>query len=273
MLTAAARALYREDPQPWVLDDTLALQLAGEAGTSILSMLRDRLSQDELMAFSRWVCVRSRVAEDLVERALAEGVQQYVILGAGLDSFAYRRVDLLDRLRVFEVDHPASQRWKRQRLEALSIQPPKRLVFAPVDFETQSLTDGLVASGFDVDSRAVFSWIGVTMYLTLDAIQKTLRAVASCAQGSRIVLTYNQPLSALDGFSRTVTGALANALGQAGEPFISLFTPDEARALLTEQGFRDLRDYGPDEARLDFFQGRGNVLIAGAQRVLIGTVT
>jgi methyltransferase (TIGR00027 family) len=123
MLTAAARALYREDPRPWVLDDTLALQRAGDPGTLILSMLRDRLSRDELMAFSRWVCVRSRVAENLVEQALAEGVQQYVILGAGLDSFAYRRVDLLDRLRVFEVDHPASQQASRSLASSRPTKP------------------------------------------------------------------------------------------------------------------------------------------------------
>ncbi len=272
MLTAAARALHREDPQPWVLDDTLALLLAGDPGTSMLSLVRGRLSRDQLMSFSRWVCVRSRLAEDLVQRALAGGVRQYVILGAGLDSFAYRRGDLLDRLRVFEVDQPASQQWKRRRLEHLSVELPENLVFAAVDFETQSLMDGLIASGFDADSRTVFSWIGVTMYLTIDAIRMTLRAVATCAQGSQIVLTYNQPASAVDDFSRSVTGALAAAVGEAGEPFISVFTPDEARALLREEGFREIQDYGPDEARRDYFQNREDVLIAGAQRVLIGLV-
>jgi len=272
MLTAAARALYREDAQPWVLEDSLALELAGEAGMSMLSLLRDRLSRDQLMAFSRWVSVRSRLVEDLVQRALSQGVQRYVILGAGLDSFAYRRADLLDRLRVFEVDHHASQRWKRQRLEELSIPIPKDLVFAPVDFGSQSLIDGLMASGFEADAPAVFSWIGVTMYLTTDAIRKTLRAVASCAHNSQVVLTYNQPTSTLDALSRTVTDTLADAIGQAGEPFISLFTPEAAQALLREEGFRDMQDYGADEARRDYFQSREDVLIAGAQRMLIGAV-
>lgn len=272
MLTAAARALQREDPQPWVLDDTLALMLAGDAGTSMLSLVRGRMSRDELMAFSRWVCVRSRLAEDRVQRALADGVRQYVILGAGLDSFAYRRADLLDRLRVFEVDHPASQLWKRRRLEELSIALPENLVFAAVDFESQSLMDRLVAAGFDPESRTVFSWLGVTMYLTVDAIRMTLQTVASCASGSQVLVTYNQPFFALDDFSRGVTGTLAAAIGDAGEPFISFFTPDEAQALLGGEGFRDLQDYGPAEARRDYFQNRENVLIAGAQRVLIGTV-
>lgn len=272
MLTAAARALQRDDPQPWVLDDTLALLLAGDAGTSMLQLIRGRLSRDELMSFSRWVCVRARLAEDLVQSALAGGVRQYVILGAGLDSFAYRRSDLLDRVHVFEVDHPASQQWKRRRLEDLSVALPRNLVFAAVDFETQSLIDGLVATGFDPGSPTVFSWIGVTMYLTVDAIRETLRAVATCARGSQILLTYNQPASAIDEFSRRVTGALAAAVGEAGEPFISWFTPDDARSLLKGEGFADIRDYGPDEARRDYFQNREDVLIAGAQRVLIGTV-
>jgi methyltransferase (TIGR00027 family) len=272
MLTAAARALCREDPQPWVLGDSFALELAGDAGISMLNVIRARLSRDQLMAFSRWVCVRSRVVEDLVQRALSKGVQQYVILGAGLDSFAYRRVDLLDRLRVFEVDHPASQRWKRERLEQLSIPTPKGLIFAPVDFESQSLIDGLVASGFEAEAPAVFSWIGVTMYLTTDAIRKTLRAVASCGHGSQIVLTYNQPASTLDALSRTVGETLADTIGQGGEPFISLFTPEAAQALVREEGFRDIQDYGGDEARRDYFQSREDVLIAGVQRILIGAV-
>ena len=272
ILTAAVRALHREDPRPWVLDDTFAVLLAGDAGIAMLDLVRDRLSQNELMSFSRWVCVRSRLAEDLVERALAEGCRQYVILGAGLDSFAYRRTDLLDRLLVYEVDHPASQEWKRQRLERLAVELPENLVFAPVDFETQSLTDSLVTSGFDPGSRTVFSWIGVTMYLTMDAVRTTLRTLATCARGSQIVLTYNQPASALDDFSRGVTNALAAAVGETGEPFITFLTPDEARTLLTEEGFRDIQDYGAEEARRDYFQNRPDVAIAGAQRVLFGAV-
>lgn len=272
ILTAAARAHYRTEKPPWIFDDTLAAALAGEAGASMLRRLESRLSPEELMGFCRWVCVRARFVEDAVERALAGGVEQYVILGAGLDSFAYRRADLMDRLRVFEVDSPASQRWKRERLEDVSIQPPPNLVFAAVDFERQPLLEGLAASGFDVASRAVFSWIGVTMYLTMDAIRSTLREVASCARETRIVLTYNQPLDGLDGFSRAVTGAIAAALGEGGEPFLSLFTPTEAQALLEREGFRRLSDFGAAEAGRDYFRGRQEVRIAGAQRILIAEV-
>src|SRR5687767_8803463 len=146
VLTAAARALHREEPPPWVLDDQLALALSGEDGRLLAEQLRTELSPQALLGFARWCCVRARLPEDTVERALADGVRQYVILGAGLDSFAYRRGDLLDRLRVFEVDHPASQDWKRQRLDALGLARPPNLVFAPVDFERQTLRAGLEAA-------------------------------------------------------------------------------------------------------------------------------
>src|SRR6266851_2552495 len=109
-----------------------------------------------MRSFSGWVAVRARLPEDVVEEAVRDGVDQYVILGAGLDSFAYRRKDLVDHLRVFEVDHPASQTWKRRRLAELNIEIPSNLIYAPVDFESQTMRDGLEASGFDFTARAVF---------------------------------------------------------------------------------------------------------------------
>jgi methyltransferase (TIGR00027 family) len=121
VLTAVARAVHREESQPWVMDDYLALGLAGREGLVLRERLRAELPRSHLLAFSRWVCVRARFAEDIVERAVASGVRQYVILDAGLDSFACRRGDLLDRLRVFEVDHPATQLWKRRQLAELGM--------------------------------------------------------------------------------------------------------------------------------------------------------
>ncbi len=109
VLTAVARAVHREEPPPWVIDDYLALPLAGQAGLALLKRLRAQVPAPHLLAFSRWMCVRARFPEDIVERAAASGTRQYVILGAGLDSFAYRRDDLLGQLHVFEVDHPATQ--------------------------------------------------------------------------------------------------------------------------------------------------------------------
>jgi methyltransferase (TIGR00027 family) len=128
----------------------LALGLAGDEGVLLAQKLRDELRADDLLTFTRWMSVRSRLTEDVVERAMADGIRQYAILGAGLDSFAYRRPDLLARLRVFEVDHPASQAWKRERLAKLGVRLPTSLVFAPVDFESQTMHGGLVAAGFEL---------------------------------------------------------------------------------------------------------------------------
>ena len=156
VLTAVARAVHREEPRPWVIDDYLATGLAGREGLTLRERLQAELPPSFIAAFSRWVCVRARFAEDIVEQAAASGVRQYVILGAGLDSFAYRRHDLLDQLRVFEVDHPATQQWKRRRLAGLGVGIPAGLVFAPVDFERQTMREGLEQAGFDFRQLAVF---------------------------------------------------------------------------------------------------------------------
>jgi methyltransferase (TIGR00027 family) len=272
VLTAVARALHREEPQPWVIDDYLAPGLTGQEGLALRERLRTELPRLFVLAFCRWVCVRARFAEDIVEQAAGAGVRQYVILGAGLDSFAYRHNDLLDRLRVFEVDHPATQRWKRQRLAELGVDSPASLVFAPVDFERQTLREGLEEAGFDFRQRAVFSWVGVTMYLTLDAIDATLAAMAGCRAGTRVVLTYNQPPAALSGTTAQVAAAFAGIAAEMGEPFVSRFLPGEIGELLRKHGFGDIVDFGPDEARATYFHGRADVEIAGAQRLIAATV-
>ncbi len=138
----------------------------------------------------------SRYTEDAVEEQAGTGVRQYVILGAGLDTFAYRRPD--PALRVFEVDHPATQAWKQRRLADLGVVIPDSLVLVPVDFELQGLGPSLEEAGFSFQERAVFSWLGVTMYLTPDAIGQTLSTIAHGAAGTRVVLTYNQPDRVLD---------------------------------------------------------------------------
>jgi methyltransferase (TIGR00027 family) len=272
VLTAVARAVHREEPRPWVIDDYLAVGLAGREGLALRERLQAELPPSFIAAFSRWVCVRARFAEDIVEQAAASGVRQYVILGAGLDSFAYRRHDLLDQLRVFEVDHPATQQWKRRRLAGLGVGIPAGLVFAPVDFERQTMREGLEQAGFDFRQLAVFSWVGVTMYLTLDAISATLATMAGCRAGTRVVLTYNQPPVALGGTTAQIAAAFAGIAAEMGEPFVSRFLPGQIDQLLREHGFGEIADFGPQEARTSYFQGRTNVEIAGAQRLIAATV-
>src|SRR5256886_3360098 len=256
VLTAVARALHREEPPPWVLDDPLAMGLAGDDGPAVARRVRTELSPESLLSFTGWVCVRARLPEDIVEKSVEQGVEQYVILGAGLDSFAYRRSDLVSHLRVYEVDHPASQAWKRQRLAEMGVRPPANLTYAPIDFEHQTLRRGLTTAGFDFAAPAAFSWIGVTMYLTVEAIRSTLATIATCAPGTRIVMTYNQPLSALHGIALELDSAIRTFATEAGEPFLSLFIPQEIGAPLRESGVADIMDFGPEEAAPTSFSGR-----------------
>lgn len=273
IMTAVARAMHRDEPPPWVLDDFLAAGLAGDDGTTIRDELVAALPPQNLLSFTRWVCVRARYPEDLVARAVASGRRmQYVILGAGLDTFAYRRTDLRDNLRVFEVDHPASQAWKRARLGALGVTPGDNLVFVPVDLEHQTLLDGLTRAGVDFTTPTIVSWIGVTMYLTSDAIDATLREVAQFAEGSRLVLTYNQPQSAVSGPGARTEAVMARATAAMGEPFISLFRPDEIEQRLRDHGYTDVEHFGPDEALITYFPGRDDVRFGGAQRLIAATV-
>jgi len=247
--------------------------LAGEEGVALAARLRAELAPPQLLSFSRWVCVRARWVEDIVEAAVAQGVRQYVVLGAGLDSFAYRRGDLLDRLRVFEVDHPASQAWKRHRLAQLDVTLPGNLVFAAVDFEQEALVDGLTRAGFDFGQRAVFSWIGVTMYLSLDAIQETLSTVNRCPAGTRLVLTYNLPRAELDTKGAQFAALLAPMTADLGEPMISLFTPKQIEQLLREHNFDEIVHFGPNEAAATYFRLDDDVWLHGIQRLIAASVS
>ncbi len=273
VLTAVARAMHRSDQTPVIFDDWLAEGLAGDDANRITQYLRANVPPEHVAAFVRWVGARSRFTEDYVEQALAGGTEQYVILGAGLDSFAYRRRDLLDRLHVFEVDHPASQAWKRSRLDALGVEVPARLDFVPVDFERSTLRRALEQCGFDFAVPAIVSWIGVTMYLTRDAIEATLADLAGTAAGSKVVLTYNQPRELLDDLSAEVARSLMSLAEMWGEPFVSFFAPHDVEALLHRHGFGLVSDVGPDEARRAYFMDDGTVQIAGAQRLASGTLT
>ena len=141
-----------------------------------------------------------------------------------------------------------------------------------MDFERQTLREGLEQAGFDFGQRAVFSWVGVTMYLTLDAISATLATMAGCRAGSRVVLTYNQPPAVLRGTTAQIAAAFAGIAAEMGEPFVSRFLPGQIHQLLREHGFGEIADFGPDEARAVYFQGRTDVEIAGAQRLIAATV-
>ncbi len=234
MSAAVARGTHRlwDDP-PWIFDDPFALLLVGEGWEAFATASRALARPAVWRQGHAGVLVRARYPED---RLAAGGYSQYVILGAGLDSFAWRRPDAAAALRVFEVDHPATQAWKRERAARLALPLSERHLFVPVDFETQSLNECLDAAGFDRSGAALFSWVGTTMYLQPDAIAATLRFVGGCAPGSEIVLSYNQTAAYIDDIGREFLAAIKPLVAAMGEPVHTAFEPAQMEALLADCG-------------------------------------
>lgn len=211
--------------------------------------------------FRASILARARFIEDLLEERLAAGVGQYVILGAGLDTFAQRRPELASRLRVFEIDQPSPQAWKRRRLEELGLGVPPHLKLVPVDFEAgDDWWQRLAAAGFDASKPAVVASTGVSMYLTKQAIAETLRRVAGLAPGSTLAMSFMLPIELLDpevrvGVERAAAGARA-----AGTPFISFFTPNELLELARECGFERVQHVSAESLAERYFAERSDGL-------------
>jgi methyltransferase (TIGR00027 family) len=234
VITAIARGQHRlQDPTPWVFDDPFALSLAGPCWPHTYAMVTTLLTEPVLRQAIGLIVGRSRYAEDWLA---AGDFTQYVILGAGLDSFAWRRPDVLHSVRVFEVDHPATQTWKRHRVEELALPTTDRHVFVPTDFETATLRAGLDAAGFDATAPTLFSWLGVTIYLTVEAIEATLRTVASCGTGSEIVLSYSPTAQFVDELGQQLREQMAPVAATGGEVFQTLLSPSEAEQLIDSCG-------------------------------------
>jgi methyltransferase (TIGR00027 family) len=257
--TAARVALWRAmhvqvDPPPHVLEDEIGLRLiAPEDGW------RDRPDMDPgfTSPFRASIVARARFIEDIVAERADAGVGQYVILGAGLDTFAQRKPEIASRLRIFEVDQPGPQAWKRQRLIELGFGIPDWLRFVPVDFERDdSWWQQLATAGLDAGQPAVVSSTGVSMYLTRDAIMAMLRQVASLASGSTFVMTFILPLELPDPEARPGLELAKKGAQASGTPFISFFTPAEMLTLAREAGFRDVQHVSAATLAQRYFSGR-----------------
>jgi methyltransferase (TIGR00027 family) len=204
----------------------------------------------------RWfIAARSRIAEDALTVAVRNGARQLVVLGAGLDTLAYR-TPAADRLRVFEIDHPATQAWKRQCLLKASIEVPDRLTFVPVDFERETLADALASAGFDQQRRSFFSWLGVVPYLTEQAVFSTLGFIAGLSGGAEVVFDYVNPAASMTPAREAEHQALVSRVAALGETIKSHFDTHALRAELTSLGFRDLDDFGPAQIAERFFPER-----------------
>jgi methyltransferase (TIGR00027 family) len=250
---ASLRAAHQLVDKPRIFDDPLALRIIGADAEAAV---RARAGQSPMAPLRPFVAVRSRYAEDELARAVQRGVRQYVVLGAGLDTFAYRHPYPRSRLRVFEVDHPATQAWKRGRLTDTGIAVPESLTFAGIDFEKQTLADGLRQVAFKANEPAFFSMLGVIVYLTRDAARDTFKFVASLPVGTEIAFDYALVPSALSESDRAGHDEVARRVAMGGEPWLTYFEPTTLAAELRAIGFTRLEDLGPDEIYARYFKNR-----------------
>jgi methyltransferase (TIGR00027 family) len=265
---AIRRAEHQLLDRPRVFDDPLALRVIG---AEAVARLRSNHKQDRRVsqAFRAFMAARSRYAEDELAHAFAQGIRQYVVLGAGLDTFAYRSPH--PGLQVFEVDHPATQAWKREQLQAAEIAIPASLTFAPIDFERQTLADGLAQSGFDARLPAFFSWLGVTPYLTREACMTTLGFIAKMPAGSGVVFDFVADPALLNAGQRQAFEALAERVARYGEPFQLFFDPAELQDELGQLGFHRTEFLQRKELNERYFKDRTDgLMVRGGLGHLMG---
>jgi methyltransferase (TIGR00027 family) len=265
---AIRRAAHQLLDDPKVFDDPLAVAIAGR---------ESERSQEAQQPYSRalraFLAVRSRYAEDQLARTVERGVRQYVVLGAGLDTFAYRNPFQFAGLQVFEVDHPATQEWKREQLREAGIAIPSEMKYAPVDFERESLEEGLLQAGFEKRQPAFFSWLGVTPYLSRPAFDSTIQFIAQMPSGSGVVFDYAVERSLLNPTQQLALDALAERVARAGEPFQLFFNPSVLASDLAGLGFGNIEDLNCDQINARYFAGRSDGLaVSGGGHLLCAQV-
>jgi methyltransferase (TIGR00027 family) len=245
---AAHRAVHQLLEQGRIFHDPLAVRILGEDPRALEAEAVANPAQRGMRLF---IAARTRFAETAVAGGARRGLRQLVVLGAGLDTFAYRNPHA--GLRVFEVDYPATQAWKRQRLAEAGIAAPESLAFAPVDFERVSLAEGLAEAGFDAAQPAIFTWMGVVPYLTEPAVFATLGFIAGLIRGSEVVFTYSDPPEEMPARTAMAHGRRAARAAALGEPWLTFFTPRTLHPRLRALGFGEIEDLGPTEVSILYF--------------------
>jgi methyltransferase (TIGR00027 family) len=258
MAAATHRLIHTLVDRPVLLSDALVGKLLEPIQGKPPDMEAVRRAAPARAGMRAHVVARSLFAEETLAKAVTRGVRQYVLLGAGLDTFAYRNP--WSDIMVFESDHVDTGRWKRERLNAAGVTPPANVVYAAFDFEREALVDGLARAGFNPAKPAVFAWLGVTMYLTLEAIERTLRAVASLPEGTEIVLDYSAPTTEFPEAIRAYIDKARAALADVGEPWLSFFTPADMGRLLAQTGFSEIENLSGIDMAARWFEGRSDGL-------------
>jgi len=248
LLIARQRAAHQLLDHGSILHDPFALKILGEDEKDVLQFA----NAHPLLSIGRlFTAARSRIAEDALSDAIESGIRQIVILGAGLDTFALRNPHSALEVRIYEVDHPATQAWKRERMAEAQLPLPQWVTFVPVDFERGDLGEALVGAGFQQNSPAFFTWLGVVPYLSQDAIDRTLDDIASI-QKSEVVFDYMQPPEAFSEELRQIEKARSEQLEKIGERTASRFEPAGIAAILRSLGFSQIEDIGFQEIKSRF---------------------
>ena len=257
---AAYRAVHQIHECGVIFRDPFVVKILVEETRATLDQVAADPAQRPMRLF---IVARSRFSEEALAASVAAGVRQVVVLGAGLDTFSLRKPFATQGVRVFEVDYPATQAWKRERLAKAGLAMPAPLVFAPVDFERQSLAEGLSQAGFRQDHPAFFQWLGVLPYLTHEAVSATLDFIAGIP-GSAVVLDYTKPFKSYPPERRVRIMAIAESAAARGEPWLSFFDPGDLAIILRGKGFTDIEDLGFAELVNRFSPALGEGLRPGA---------
>jgi len=259
---AERRAAHQILDAPLVFEDPFALRVLRPDVADQLRHAPREYDRSPIAKYLRaFFAVRHRYAEDVLRAAVGRGIGQYVLVGAGFDTFAYRNP--FPNLEVFEVDHPATQQEKRQRLASAGIAIPENLAFIAADLALTPLRDALAASAFDRHRPAVFAWLGVIPYLEAGAVEATFRDIGALPKGTAVVFDYSLPRACLSFISRIVFDRMAARVAAIGEPWKTFFKPDELARLIRSLGFTDLEDLGRDEINARYFAGRKDGLRVG----------
>lgn len=264
---ATHRAVHQVLEHGRIFTDPLAGRILGAEAATAARRAEGDATQRRLRLF---IAVRTRFAEDALRTSFARGARQLVVLGAGLDTYAYRN-PLGEELDIFEVDHPDTQDWKRRLLAEAGISAPRNLTYVPVDFERETLEDGLTLEGFDPGKRTFFTWLGVVPYLTEEAVFSTLAFIAALPGGAQVVFDYGNPPGPGPNGQAGERGALERRVAAAGEPLHCRFETDELHARLREMGFLGIEDLGPTGIRDRFFAGRGALPLERGGHILLAT--
>ena len=256
---AAYRAIHQTLESGVIFSDPFAARILDDETRASLEEIAADPSHRPMRLF---IAARSRFSEDTLAACVARGVRQIVVLGAGLDTFSLRNPHVGRGVRVFEVDYPATQGWKRERLQQAGLAIPASLTFAPVDFERQSLADGLKAAGFQADRPAFFQWLGVVPYLTRDAVSATLDFIARVPE-SEVVFDYAEPFANYSTERRANVMAVAARAAALGEPWLSLFDPGELSEMLRHKGFGIVEDLGMAEITDRFYGALKQGIVIG----------